>query len=81
MESLTTERRESSTTQPLPARKMHSIVLVMVGAFLLIAATYPIGMYRVVRQTEGWGEKAKVKGVYLKTLDEANKPIEATAQK
>lgn len=60
-------------TSPLPVRKMHNIVLGMVGVFFLVAATYPLSMYRVTQQGNGWGEKEKVKGIYLKTLDDAKK--------
>jgi hypothetical protein len=78
MESSTTQvreqDRENANNRPLPARNLHNIVLAMVGVFFLMAATIPVAMYRVTLQGEGWGEKEKVKGIYLKTLDDAKKP-------
>jgi hypothetical protein len=71
------EAKESKIpNSPLPARKMHHIVLGMVGLLFLIAATYPLGMYRITQQENGWGEKVKVKGAYVKTLDDAKQPVE-----
>jgi hypothetical protein len=66
-------QEKNIATSPLPVRKMHNIVLAMVGLFFLIAATYPLAFYRVAQKGDGWGEKVKVKGVYLKTLDDAKK--------
>ncbi len=68
-------RERNIANSPLPVRKMHNIVLAMVGLFFLVAATYPLAFYRVVQKSDGWGEKVKVKGIYLKTLDDAKKPI------
>jgi hypothetical protein len=75
--SNTVETRESQTAiSPLPVQKMHKIVLGMVGLLFLVAATYPLSMYRVTVQGEGWGDKQKVKGIYVKSLDEAKKTTE-----
>jgi hypothetical protein len=71
--NLETKERNIATS-PLPVQKMHNIVLAMVGLFFLMAATYPFAFYRVTQKSDGWGEKVKVKGVYLKTLDDAKKP-------
>jgi hypothetical protein len=61
--------------RPLPAREMHNIVLIMVGLLFAIVATYPLSMYRIAQKDGGWGEKEKVTGSHIKTLDDAKQPI------
>jgi hypothetical protein len=69
------EIAENKSLRPLPAQKMHNIVLIMVGLLLAIAGTYPLSMHRIAQKNEGWGEKEKVTGSHIKTLDDAKQPI------
>jgi hypothetical protein len=69
------EISDDKNLRPLPAREMHNIVLLMTGILLAIAATFPLSMHRVAQKGDGWGEKEKVTGSHLKTLDDAKQPI------
>ena len=52
---------EISPPKPLPAQKMHKIVLAFIGIFTLVAVTYPISMWRV-------SQMDKFRGFHVKSL-------------
>lgn len=55
------EQAPVSSSQPLPARKMHKIVFAFMGLFTAIAVTYPIAMWRV-------SQMDKFRGFHVKSL-------------
>jgi hypothetical protein len=62
---------EVSSPKPLPAQKMHKIVLTFVGIFALFAVTYPIAMWRV-------SQMDKFRGFHVKSLpDNLAQPVSA----
>jgi hypothetical protein len=53
--------------KPIPAQKMHKIVLVLMGVFTLLAVTYPIAMFRV-------SDMEKFRGFHVKSLTPEYQP-------
>jgi hypothetical protein len=55
---------EAIKNKPLPARKMHELVWVLVAVFTAIAASFPIAMLRVSKE-------AKFHGSHVISLSDA----------
>lgn len=52
MNTVTEINSQQNKTMPLPAKKMHGIVWIMVGVFVAIAGSFPIAMLRVSHKAE-----------------------------